>query len=437
MRQRSATTPLSWGSGTQLARTITGICLFATLVLTGCAGSTSVPPPVDLVIHRAQLYTAPDAPPQPNTTLVVDNGLIREIRPSKPTDANLPAATTIDAAGRALTAGLWNAHVHFTNPELATQPQAIITDMLLRYGFTNVVDTGSVLAQTLGLRSAIQAGKLRGPQIALANGSFVFKDGTPSYLPGIRLPEVESADSAAPLVNSVLDAGADGIKIFSGSFITPERTIYLPPDIIATISSAAHARDSFVMAHPTTVEGLANAVRGGVDVIAHTTAPQISIPPDIIRQMRSQDTALIPTLSLWRNEMLKFGQSKAQADFMENAAVQQLRNLHQAGITILFGTDVGYMPQFDTTPEYVLMHKAGMDWPAIHASLTTRPAQRFGRFTDAAATTRASAGKVEIGAAANLVLFNGDPATDIRVLGNVAATIVQGRLLFTGPEKNL
>src|SRR5690606_4127688 len=136
---------------------------------------------------------------------------------------------------------------------------------LFRYGFTSVVDTGDP-GVLRALREAIASGRVAGPRILVAGGSFVYADGTPSYLPKGLLPELTTPDEAAPAVQNVLDAGADGIKIFSGSFQTPDHTIHLPLEIIRAITDAAHARGAFVVSHPTDRDGLVNAVDGGVDV---------------------------------------------------------------------------------------------------------------------------------------------------------------------------
>lgn len=380
----------------------------------------------DVIITHANVYAAPGAPLQNNQTLVISNGLIVSLGPGTVADDSLPAKRHIDAAGKILSAGFWNAHVHLTDAELATAPAKVIEDMLLRYGFTHIVDTGSTLAQTLALRDAVRAKRLPGPYMVLANGSFVYTDGTPSYLPGLNLPEVGTPEAAAPMINGVLDAGADGIKIFAGSFVTPQHTIHLPQEIIRAIVEAAASQDTFVMAHPTTLEGLSNAVGGGVGIIAHTTAPETDMANELLEQMRHQGTAVIPTLKLWRSEMEKFNAGEAQANFMENSAVTQLAIIHKADIVILFGTDVGYMRDFDTTAEFQLMQRAGMDWSAIHRSLTTGPASHFGRFVG----DGHSAGVIRAGAPANLVLLQGDPAQDITALARVYATIVDGRIVY-------
>ena len=387
--------------------------------------------PADLVVTGVGIYPAPGEPLQTERTLVVRDGKISSIHSTRLADASIATNRLLDGTGKILLHGLWNSHVHFTDPKLTEAPQEIINKMLLRYGFTSVVDTGSTLEQTMALRQEISAGNLLGPSIVLANGSFVPVNGTPSYLPGIRLPEVSNAGAAQPMVNSILDAGAHGIKMFSGSFQSPTETLYLPPDVVSAIAKAAKQRNSFSMAHPTTIQGLRNAVMGGVNVIAHTTPPEAEVPQEILQRMQAQGTALIPTLALWRYELERFGAPEAQISFMENAAVAQLSQLHKANITILFGTDVGYKTSFDPTTEYNLMAKAGMDWPAIHRSLTIAPAKLFARFSGQFTPgIEASAASVREGANADLVLINDDPATNISALAQVAATIIRGKVVF-------
>jgi imidazolonepropionase-like amidohydrolase len=296
---------------------------------------------------------------------------------------------------------------------------------LLRYGFTQVLDTGSYLLETLQLKRAILDQTLRGPEIFTANGSFVYRDGTPAYLPpDLKLPEAVTPAIGASLTQQFLAQGADGIKIFSGSFQTPTHTIYLPVDVIKAITDTAHSMDSFVVSHPTTVQGLNNAVEGGVDVIAHTTSSGHEIADHILRQMQDNDIALIPTLSLWRYEMMKHTGNKNIADAVEADAISQMKQLLTANVEILFGTDVGYMTQYDTTREYQLMQRAGMSWPLIHHALTVGPAARF------------SEGRavLEEGGKANIVLFEGDPAKDITALSRVAYTIIDGKIVYRRAE---
>ena len=97
------------------------------------------------------------------------------------------------------------------------------------------------------------------------------------------------------------------------------------------------------------------------------------------------------------------------------------------GGRILFGTDVGYITRHDPTREYELMADAGLGFSAIFASLTTAPAEEFGL-----ATRR---GKLAAGFDADIVVIAGDPARDIRALGQVRLTLKRGRLVYSAPVR--
>lgn len=397
-------------------------CLIALLLLASCAGDATITPSAtqskQLTITGLTLIAAPDAEPMTNATVVLADGKIQEVFEGLPTTI---VGQHLVADGLVATAGLRNSHVHFTSPRLASDPQAVLNEMVLRYGFTQVVDTGSEPAETLQLRQRIRQGALAGPRIYMANGSFVGAGGSPSYLPGIQLPEVTKVEQAYPMVNSVIASGVDGIKIFTGSFLSPEKTVYLEPVVVEAVVAATHEAGGMVIAHPTSVLGLTNAVTAGVDVIAHTTAPQIEISPDVLSQMQSQGTALVPTLKLWRYEMQKFGLPAEQADFMEQAGVAQLRMLRQAGVSILFGTDVGYMTDYDPQAEYQLMQSAGMSWRDILRATTTAPAKHFDL----------GKGTVAAGNRADLVIFAKDPREDVANFAQVQHTVVRGEVVWS------
>jgi len=390
--------------------------LSSVLLVQGCVS----PPPqiADLTIVNARLVTEPGADPIDDAYVSINNGKITEISSGIPPTSN----KTLDANGRLVTAGLWNSHVHFTSPELKHSAEQTIRDTFLKYGFTSVIDTGSVIEDTLALKLSIDSGETPGPRILVASGSFVFTDGTPSYLPGIQLPEVSLPQQAEPMVAYFLEAGAQGIKMFSGSFQAERDTIYLPPEIIRAISDAAHARGAFVYSHPTDRQGLVNAVENGVDVLAHTAPPAGPLGADLIAAMKSNNVALVPTLKLWAFEFDRAGAPTEVALAYQNQGVRQLAEFYQAQGEILFGTDVGYMDDYDTREEFLMMGKAGMGFDDILASLTTTPSRRFVN----------EPGTVAVGARADLVIFESDPTLDTANFSRVAVTIKEGRVLHQG-----
>jgi imidazolonepropionase-like amidohydrolase len=326
----------------------------------------------------------------------------------------------LDGQGGFLTAGLWNCHVHFIDPELLGEPGEGLRDMLLRRGVTSVLDTGSQPTDVQGIRAGIERGDYPGTTIYSAGGSFVYTDGTPVYLPGIQLPELHQPADAAPAVNAVLDGGAQGIKIFAGSVMWPEEPILLPPAIIRAVTDAAHARGGFVVAHPTSRAGLVNAVRNGVDVLAHTAPEAGPLGDALVQEMLDAGVGLIPTLKLWAYEMDRAGAPAAARDAFQQAGVAQLAEFAAAGGEILFGTDVGYMSDFDTSSELALMHAAGMAFPALLAALTTAPATRFA----------SRAGTVSTGEPGDVAIFARDPAADVTALAEATFTVRGGTIVY-------
>jgi imidazolonepropionase-like amidohydrolase len=143
--------------------------------------------------------------------------------------------------------------------------------------------------------------------------------------------------------------------------------------------------------------------------------------PEEIQRMKDQHVALIPTLSLFPDELRKEGRSEgAKADMLAHA-VAQLKNYSSHSGTILFGTDVGYTQLYDTTSEYEYMGRAGMNFRDILASLTTNPAAFF---------KAGRTGKVVTGYAADLVVLGGDPAADVRNFAKVEYTVRAGKVVY-------
>jgi adenine deaminase len=142
----------------------------------------------------------------------------------------------------------------------------------------------------------------------------------------------------------------------------------------------------------------------------------------LVRRLLARHMALIPTLTLFGVEAKKFGESPADTARDINIAIQQLSIFARDGGDILFGTDVGYTDAFDTTEEFRLMHRAGLDYRAILASLTTTPARRFGMAH--------RKGRLSSGMDADLVVLDADPARDVTAFARVACTIRAGRIIF-------
>jgi imidazolonepropionase-like amidohydrolase len=161
------------------------------------------------------------------------------------------------------------------------------------------------------------------------------------------------------------------------------------------------------------------ALRGGVDVIAHTTPHSGPWDETIIAAMKERRAALTPTLALWRYYARHDRLSMQER--IADTAVGQLRAWLAAGGTVLFGTDLGAV-EYDPSEEYALMAEAGMSFRQILASLTTAPAERFGE--------SGRLGRVAAGLEADLVVIDGDPCADIRALAAVQYTLRAGKISY-------
>ena len=112
---------------------------------------------------------------------------------------------------------------------------------------------------------------------------------------------VDNAAEARAAARALLDAGADGIKVFPVQPSAPFAA--LTDDTIRAAVDEAHGQGKPTFAHPTNAEGLLAAVRAGVDVVAHTT-PQFGPWDDaVLAAIEGEDVTLIPTLKVWQHHL--------------------------------------------------------------------------------------------------------------------------------------
>lgn len=408
-----------------------GLAVFAAHVAGSSFGQAPAVQQRPLALIGATIYVSPTEEPLRDGIVLIQDGKIAAVGPRG--SRNIPPGTEIlDCSSLTIAAGFWNSHVHFMErkwadvsnipaSELGTQVQAMLT----RFGFTSVFDTGSMWQNTRRLRERIESGEIAGPKIRSTGEILVPKGGVPPDLVfditgamRMKIPEVADAAAALAASKALLDAGADGIKVYAATWAPP--IVALPESAIRAAADEAHRRGKLLFAHPSNREGLLNAVRGGADIVVHTSPQSGPWDQEILGAMTRAGVALIPTLKLWTYELRHDRMSVR--DRFTGVGIDQLRAWLALRGNVLFGTDVGYMNDYDPSDEYVLMARAGMSAGQILASLTTAPAARFGE-----ATQR---GRVAAGLAADLVVLNGDPFEDVRAFSAVRYTIRDGSLIY-------
>jgi imidazolonepropionase-like amidohydrolase len=389
----------------------------------------------DLAVIHARIYPSPDAPAIENGSILAHGGRIVAVGPGASVRIP-PHAKVLDAHGGVVTAGFWNSHVHLIAPDLleaghkpAALLDATLAAMLTRWGFTTVFDIASQLDNTETLRRRVASGEVAGPNILTTGDPFFPEGGTPIYIKSFMAAhhfpdwEVATPEKAAARAARQLDQGADGVKIFSGALVGGKVGV-LPMrlDIARAAVAEAHRRGRPAFAHPQNYAGIDVAIDSGVDILAHTTPTDGPWPPELIRRLREHHMALIPTLTLFDVEFKKEADipPEVRAKVLDTV-VAELKAYADAGGDILFGTDVGYIEEADTTEEFQLMGRA-IGWRAILASLTTAPARRFGY-----AERR---GRVARGMDADLVVLDADPAKDATAFAKVRQTVRRGRVIW-------
>ena len=378
-----------------------------------------------LALVGGRVYNSPDADPLVDTVVLTSDGVITAI--GSRSEVKIPDnAEVVDCTGKTVVAGFWNSHVHFTQAvwrNAATAPAAPLEthmrEMLTQWGFTTVWDLGSDPRDSLPLRRRVNAGEIAGPNIFFAGNIFP-KGGHPAYLPAeIQLPEAATPDEATQMARTYLGMGLDGVKLFTGAYMGNKPVVNMDVAVAKAAVDVAHAEGKPVFAHPQNRTGMETVIAAHVDVMAHIVPGEPAYSTEQLARFKSQNTALIPTLSLFSKTL----GGPALAERLVGSGVNQLKAFSDNGGPVLFGTDVGFTEIYDTTLEYELMHRA-LSERQVLASLTTNPAQYF---------KAAKKGRVEKGYDGDFVVLEGDPLADVKNLAKVAYTIRAGRIIYQRP----
>lgn len=385
-------------------------------------------PNTHFALTGATVYVSPAESPIHDGVVLIQGGKIFAV--GSRSRLQIPqSAEVLDCSGLVITAGLWNSHVHFFErkwSDVSAIPAAELTrqlqDMLTRFGFTSVFDTGSMWENTRRLRDRIESGEVLGPRIRSTGEGLVPPGAFPSdqilsMMGSMKFPapDISTESQAASAARKLLDEGVDGIKLFASS----PRSAPLAESVMRAAVAEAHRVNKPVFVHPNSAADVLSAVHAGVDVIAHTTPSSGPWDENLLAAMKDRRVALTPTLTLWKY-YARHDRASAQ-DKIVNTELSQLHSWLALDGAVLFGTDLGAV-EYDPTEEYLLMSEAGMDFRQILASLTTAPAERFGDADNL--------GRIAAGFQADLAVFGQDPSSSIRALADVRYTIRAGKLIY-------
>jgi len=400
-------------------------------------------------ITNATLIDGTGAPPVRGATVVIDDERISAagagIEP--PRDA-----TVIDAGGRTVMPGLIDSHVHLYGRVQSMQERMLTPPSLqLFYGARNArrtLDAGVTSARDaggspLGFKMAIERGLIPGPRLRISVGALSqtggHGDGTmpsgvnPGGIGGTRGSEwpntlVDGPEEVRLAVRKLLRAGADFIKLCStGGVMSPADEpahTQFTPDEIAVMVYEARSQGKTCMAHAQGTEGIKNALRAGVESIEHG----IYVDDEAIDMMKRSGAFLVPTLvaPVWvlrhaeRAPGSVLPQSVRKTKTVMEDHKRNIAHAIESGVRVAMGTDSGVGHHGSNAEELQLMVECGMSaMDAIVASTKT---------ASECIHMQHDVGTIEPGKFADILLVDGDPLDDIKILREPARLplIMQG-----------
>ena len=400
-----------------------------------------------IVIHAGHVITDAAQPARGPSTIVVVDGRIQSVTAGL--NPVPQGARLIDLSSRTILPGLIDAHVHLTSaPGGAWWREAIDTDeyaallgahnalVTLRAGFTTVRDLGSSGVAGFALKRAIDEGLVPGPRM-LVSGPPLSTIGGHGDVAGFR-PEViaaldghntcTGADQCAARVRELARAGADVIKFMATGGVLSQGDRQLGQAFtdaeMRAIVETAHGLGLKVAAHAHADEGIAAAVRAGVDSIEHGTFAS----PATIQLMRQRGTTLVPTLMAFVGIRERLGTGvytplvESKVRMTLEVVGRAARLAHDAGVPVVFGTDAAVYPHGRNAGEFAqLVRYAGMTPAQAIAAATTGAAHLLGLDSEV--------GRIAPGLSADLIAVDGDPLTDVTRLEHVEFVMVRGRAL--------
>jgi imidazolonepropionase-like amidohydrolase len=431
-----------------------------------------------LVVRNVRVFDAPRAALLEGLRdVVVREGRIAAIAPPGLPASGLPE---IDGHGGTLLPGLVDVHAHTGSTPNPPWRITLLPDVdenlaaFLYAGATTALDLGNLSPAVFRVRDRVASGTQLGPRLYAAGPVFTAPGGHPAevlrawlpwYLRWYVLPratrEVATPDEARRAVAALLPERPDVLKlaIDGGARDDVPR---LAPETIAAITAAGHGAGVRSIAHIGSSAEAVDAVRGGVDALAH--APWREELSDVaVATIAAARVPVVVTLAIWdlsavvRTRASDFlpierevarpaavaallapppAPDAATAAFLRAAAGahdarrRNVAKLRAAGVPVLAGSDASNPGQFPGAGLHLELAKL------VEAGLTPGEALRAATWENARflAGEGADFGEIAVGKRADLVLVAGDPTERIGDLGRITHVLLDGTALVRRPH---
>jgi imidazolonepropionase-like amidohydrolase len=390
----------------------------------------------------ATIIDGTGGPALPSATLRVRDGRIAAIWQGDhcPDREGPDVQATIDVRGATIVPGLIDAHCHISYGEGRTAEEVDVyggaewsavravwnARKVLQSGVTTFCDPGSTWNVAVTCRDAIENGMFEGPRVFAAGRHLSADGGFADYFPSWlgMPPSAEGVlcgtkDEIRREVRRQVKNRVDLIKI-SGDSQAQERNPAAGPcfsdDEMNCLVDTARQLGRKVTIHSRYAETVLAAVRAKVDWLIHASYMRVGD----IGFVRDSQIPICPTLTFTANIVEHGKDVGVDPNYIEtkrrelDALANVLSRSVAAGVTMLAGSEAG----FSVTPygewharELELMVEIlGMKPMDAIVAGTSNNAKAFG--------WEESVGTLKAGLFADLLILDGDPLKDIKVLGN-------------------
>lgn len=379
----------------------------------------------------------------PANVLVRGNRIERISTAPIPPDAS-PGATIIDGGGRTLMPGLIDAHWH-TMLVRSTVAQVLSADLgyttliagaeandTLMRGFTTVRDVGG---PAFALRRAIDEGVLPGPRIFPSGALLTVTGGHGDFRQLFEVPRIDgmplarmeqlgaaivtdSPDEVTRRAREQLVQGASQIKLTaSGGVASPHSPIdvitFTTAELRAAVK-AANDRGTYVTAHAYTPAAIQRAALAGVQCIEHGQL----MDEATAKLMAEKGTWL--SIQPFPDEFAHIfppgsDQSKKMLEVMAGTdrTYQLAKKYH---LKTAFGTDIIFAPELAKRQGALLVSLTRWYTPAEALGMATGANGELLALSGERSPYRGKLGVVEEGALADLLLVDGDPLANLKLI---------------------
>jgi imidazolonepropionase-like amidohydrolase len=313
-----------------------------------------------------------------------------------------------------------------------------LAGIVLNAGFTTVRNVGTYKAWVArDLRDQIEAGNVAGPRMRIAGAYLTIPHGGGDmYIPGVddseipdyyRMGVARGPDEFRARTEELVAGGADFIKIIASGAVFGHGSTPGAPEMtfeeIAAVVEVADAAGIKVTAHAHSAESIKDAILAGVSSIEHASLGD----DESIALALEHDVAF--TMDVYNGTYTEeMGEANGYAEeFMRKneetteAQREVFRKALAAGVTLLFGTDLGVLPHDMGARQFAEMVKHGMPPMQVIQSTTSLAAEHMGLASDV--------GAIEVGRYGDLIAVRGNPLEDMAVLQDISVIIKGGTIV--------